>query len=436
MEVQNLISFAGIFVLMGFAWVFSANRWKMNWRAIVWGTALQLIFAFFVFVVPVGSAVFLYLNNLAVRVMDCAAEGALFLFGRLALPPGAKGKAGEESLGFILAFQAFPTIIFFSALMSILYYCNIMPLLIRAFARVFTRLMRISGAESLCASSNIFVGVESALTIRPYLERMTRSELCTVLAAGMATVSSNILAVYVFSLRQYFPTIAGHLISASVLSAPAAIVMSKILLPESETPDTLGVSVKPHYDRENNVLEAIINGANAGVRLIAGIVALLVAVLGLVAALDWLLGAAGGRLNALAGIHFDWSLKELLGYLFYPFSWVLGVASADVGIVSRIIGERAILTEVTAYQDLAVALAQGLVHHPRSVVITTYALCGFAHIPSMAIFVGGVAALAPSRTRVLAEVGFRALVAATLACLMTACVAGTFFTQGSVLFQK
>ena len=436
MEVQNLISFAGIFVLMGFAWVFSANRWKMNWRAIVWGTALQLIFAFFVFVVPVGSAVFLYLNNLAVRVMDCAAEGALFLFGRLALPPGAKGKAGEESLGFILAFQAFPTIIFFSALMSILYYCNIMPLLIRAFARVFTRLMRISGAESLCASSNIFVGVESALTIRPYLERMTRSELCTVLAAGMATVSSNILAVYVFSLRQYFPTIAGHLISASVLSAPAAIVMSKILLPESETPDTLGVSVKPHYDRENNVLEAIINGANAGVRLIAGIVALLVAVLGLVAALDWLLGAAGGRLNALAGIHFDWSLKELLGYLFYPFSWVLGVASADVGIVSRIIGERAILTEVTAYQDLAVALAQGLVHHPRSVVITTYALCGFAHIPSMAIFVGGVAALAPSKTRVLAEVGFRALVAATLACLMTACVAGTFFTQGSVLFQK
>lgn len=402
MEVQNLISFAGIFVLMGFAWVFSANRWKMNWRAIVWGTALQLIFAFFVFVVPVGSAVFLYLNNLAVRVMDCAAEGALFLFGRLALPPGAKGKAGEESLGFILAFQAFPTIIFFSALMSILYYCNIMPLLIRAFARVFTRLMRISGAESLCASSNIFVGVESALTIRPYLERMTRSELCTVLAAGMATVSSNILAVYVFSLRQYFPTIAGHLISASVLSAPAAIVMSKILLPESETPDTLGVSVKPHYDRENNVLEAIINGANAGVRLIAGIVALLVAVLGLVAALDWLLGAAGGRLNALAGIHFDWSLKELLGYLFYPFSWVLGVASADVGIVSRIIGERAILTEVTAYQDLAVALAQGLVHHPRSVVITTYALCGFAHIPSMAIFVGGVAALAPSKTRVLA----------------------------------
>ena len=432
MSGYNLVSFVGIFVLIGFAWLISSDRRNMNWRVIIWGTVLQLAFACFVFAFPAGQSVFLFVNDVVVKVMDAAAAGARFVFGRLAIPPGAD----SSSLGFILAFQAFPTIVFFSALMSVLYYVRLMPLVVRGFASVFTRLMRVSGAESLCTASNIFVGVESALIVKPHLADMTRSELCTILTAGMATVASNVLAVYVFSLKAQFPAIAGHLISASILSAPAALVMSKILFPESETPKTMGLNVAPYYEREGSLFESVIRGANDGLKLVGGIVALLLAVLGLMAVLDLLLMWAGARVNGLCGLGLDWSLKGLMGYLFYPFTLAMGVPLSDAGVISRIVGERAIVTEVVSYQDLSAAIQQGLVHDPRSIVIATYALCGFAHIASVAIFVGGTASLAPSRTRDLAGVGFRALLAATLACLMTACVAGTFFTGQSVLMGR
>ncbi|NLZ07414.1 MAG: nucleoside transporter [Phycisphaerae bacterium] len=433
MDIYNLVSFSGIFVLMGVAWVFSAERRKMNWRLLTWGVVLQLAVAAFIFMVPAGAKVFLLVNDVVVRVIDSAGAGARFVFGRLALGPGQTGDDGETSLGFILAFQGFPTIIFFSALIAILYYLRVMPLLIKAFARVFTRLMRISGAESLVTASNIFVGVESMLTVKPHLAHMTRSETCTILTAGMATVSSNVLALYVFSLREQFPMIAGHLVSASLLSAPAALVMSKILLPESEQPQTLGVHVEPYYEKDSGLFEAIINGANAGVRMIVGITALLIAVLGLVALVDLLLGELGAWINSLFGWQGQWSLKALFGYLFYPATLVLGVPAADVREISRIVGERLIVTEVTAYNDLAAAMKAGLVQHPRSAVLATYALCGFAHIASMAIFVGSLCALAPQRTQNIGPIAVRALIAATLACLMTACVAGTFFTEGSIL---
>ncbi len=433
MDIYNLVSFSGIFVLVGFAWLLSSDRRNMNWRVIIWGIILQLLFGLLVFVLPAGSRVFLAVNNAVVQILDAASEGARFLFGRLALPPGSAGEGGETSLGFFLAFQAFPTIVFFSALMSILYFLNVMPLLIRGFAYVFTKLMKISGTESVCAASNIFVGVESALTVKPYLAEMTRSELCTVLTAGMATVASNVLAVYVFSLKGVFPTIAGHLVSASLLSAPAALVMSKVIMPESENPMTMGEHIRPHYDREKSLFEAIINGANAGVKLVVGIVALLLAVLGLVALVDLALGGIGDRINAVLSVQVDWSLRGLLGYVFYPFTLVMGVPVPDAFTISKIIGERTVVTEVTAYQDLAVVMAKNVLQHPRSAVIATYALCGFAHVASMAIFVGGISALAPVKTRVLAQVAFRALLAATLACMLTACVAGTFFTQGSIL---
>jgi CNT family concentrative nucleoside transporter len=320
--------------------------------------------------------------------------------------------------------------------MSLLYFVGVMPLLVRAFARVFTALMRVSGAESLCTASNIFVGIESALTIKPHLAAMTRSELCTVLTAGMATVASNVMAVYVFSLKAEFPAIAGHLISASILSAPAALVMSKLLLPETETPQTLGRSVAPYYEKDSTLYEAVIRGANDGVRLIVGIVALLIAVLGLVALLDLVLTGLGTRLNGLAGIHVDWSLRGLLGWVFYPFVLLTGVPPSDAVAVARIVGERAIVTEVVAYQDLAAAIQNGGLSDPRSIVITTYALCGFAHLASMAIFVGGISALVPGQTRTLARLGLRALVAATLACLMTAAVAGAFYSGESVLMGR
>jgi len=425
----NLVSFAGIFVLIGFAWLLSTDRKAVNPRLIFFGVALQLLFAVFIFVVPFGSKFFLAVNDLVVKFLDSASAGTKFVFGRLALPPGTTNEVGEESLGFILAFQALPTIIFFAAIMSALYYVGVMQWLIEIFSKAFTWLMRISGAESLCAASNIFVGVEAATTIRPYLKDMTRSELCTILTAGMATIASSVLALYVFILKGQFPTIAGHLVSASILSAPAAIVMSKVLLPETGKPVTLGVEVKPHYEKESSIMEAIINGANAGLKLVFGIVALLIAFLGILALLDSALGWAGVHI----GFGPEMSFTKILGYVFYPFTLVIGVPPSDAMEVAKLIGERAVATEVKSYQDLAVLLSSGALKDPRSAFLATYALCGFAHVASLAIFVGGIAALVPERTRDLSEVGFRALLAATLACLMTAAVAGTFYTHGSIL---
>lgn len=414
--LYNVISVIGLFVLIGIGWLFSADRKVVNWRVLIWGLGLQILFAYFVFANPAGTRLFLWLNDAVVKLLEASTAGTKFVFGLLALPPGQTDEFGNRSLGFFLIFQGLPAIIFFSALISLLYYVGIMPLIIKGFARVFTKLMRISGAEAVVVSSNIFAGVESALTIRPYLEKLTRSELCTLLTAGMATVASNIMALYVFSLREYFPGIAGHLISASILSAPAAILMSKVILPEKEVPATLGTNVQVHYEKEKSVFEAVINGANAGAKMIVGIVALLIAVLGLVALCDLL----------LKGINSQWSLKLFLGYLFYPFAILMGVPFEDAAVIGNIIGERAVLTEVVAYQDLARALAQKVLVHPRSAVIAAYALCGFAHIASLAIFVGGTAAIAPTQTHNLAKVGVRALVAATLACLLTGAVAGVF----------
>jgi len=386
--MDNLVSFAGIFVLMGVAWLLSADRRVVNWRVIFWGTGLQILLALFIFVVPAGSKVFVFVNDAVVKVLDSASAGTRFLFGRLALPPGAVGEGGEESLGFILAFQALPTIVFFSSLMAALYFLGVLPRLVRFFARIFTRFMRISGAESLSVSSNTFVGVEANMTVLPHHGSMTRSELCTILSAGMATTASNVLALYVFLLQKQFPAIAGHLVSASFLSAASAIVMSKLILPETEKPATLGIDVAPHYERESSLIEAIIHGANEGMKMIAGIAALL----------DLFLTGMGSRIDRLKGLSIDWSLKGLLGYLFYPFTLAIGVPFADAFEVSRLIGERAVLTEVKSYQDLA--------------------------------------ALVPHRTKDLSAVGLRAPAAATLVCLMTAAVAGTCYTGSTVLFGR
>jgi concentrative nucleoside transporter, CNT family len=435
MGLYNLVSFAGIFILLGFAWLFSSDRRNMNWRVILWGLTLQMLFALFVFVVPAGTRIFFWINDAVVKVLDCAGAGSRFVFGRLALPPGAVDADGNQSAGFIFAFQGLPAIVFFSALIGLLYFFRIMPLVIRTFAYAFTRLMRVSGAESLCVASEIFLGIESSLAVRPYIDRMTKSELTTILTAGMATVASNVLAIYVFMLRTDFPAIAGHLISASVIAAPSALVMSKILMPESDRPVTLGLHVKPEFAKDANAIEAVITGANAGMKLIIGIVALLLAFLGLVALVDMLLKGAGGGLNSLLGIRADWSLRGLLTWVFYPFTLIIGIPLRDAQVVARLIGERSILTEVTAYKDLAVMLRQGAISDPRSTVICTYALCGFAHVASLAVFVGGISALAPSRRGDLARLGPRALLAATLACLMTAAVAGTFYTHRMLLIK-
>jgi concentrative nucleoside transporter, CNT family len=436
MSLSNLISFLGIFVLAGLAWLCSSNRKVVNWRAVSWGIGLELLFAFFIFVVPAGTKVFLFLNGAVVRVLESATAGTKFLFGRLALPPGTVNEAGETSLGYFLAFQALPTIVFFAALIGVLYYLKVMPFFVRLFARLFSRSMRISGAEALSVSSNIFVGVESSLVVRPYLDAMTASELATIITAGMATVASTTLGLYVMLLKAQMPTIAGHLISASVIAAPAAVVMAKLIIPETGKPATMGVNVEPYAEREDNLIMAIIDGANSGLKLLGGIVALLLAFLGLIALLDLVLGWFGGALNGWFGWNVHLSLKEILGWVFYPLTLAIGIPASDAMEIARVVGERTVATEVPAYGHLAELMAHGSLQNPRSALIASYALCGFAHVASLAIFVGGTGALAPSRLKDLSRLGLRALLAATLACLMTGAVAGTFFTGASILLGK
>jgi CNT family concentrative nucleoside transporter len=433
MDFSRVLSFIAIPVLMLIAWSVSTNRKIVNWRVIIWGLVIESCFAIFVFVLPLGTQVFLVVNNIVNSVLESATYGTRFVFGRLALDPGTTASNGDSSLGFIFAFQGLPAIIFFAALVGILYYTGIMSRIVKIFSSVFSKLMRISGAESLCASSSIFVGVEAGLIIKPYISKMTRSELNTILTAGMSTIASSMLAVYIITLRGTFPTIAGHLVSASIMNIPAAIIMSKLLCPETETPETFNQNVKLHYKKENSLFEAIINNANSGVRLIVGIATLLLAVLGLMALTDKVFLLIGSQVNNLFSLHVDWTLKGLLGYLFYPFTLLIGIPFYDAISAAKIIGERLILTEVTSFQDLAADLASGTPLSPRSAVMVTYALTGFAHIASVAIYVGGYVALAPERMKDMTSLGLRALFGATLACLLTAYLAGLFFSNNTIL---
>jgi CNT family concentrative nucleoside transporter len=431
MSIYNLISLIGMFAFMGIAWLFSTNRRVVNWRVVIWGTTLQLAIAAFIFAVPAGQTFFLLINGIVLKLVDVAGEGGRFLFGPLAQPPGTQG-----SIGFILAFQSLPTIVFFSALFSLLYHFNILPRLIQTFSKLFTRWMRLSGAESLCATSNLFVGVESALTVKPYLERMTRSELCTIMTSMMGNTASSVLAFYVLILLPTFPNIAGHLVSATLLSWPAGIVMAKLIFPEEEKPETMGADVTAWHDPSETSIESFMNGATDGGKMVFGIVTMLLAVLGLVGLVNLLTTLIGGWVNSALGISVDFTLQGVLGYLFYPLTLLLGINPQDAPAIARLIGERVVVTEVTAYQDLAKMLAQGQIIDKRSAILATYALCGFAHIASLGIFIGGIASLAPTRAKDVAVVGFRALWAATLSLLMIASAAGVFLTQGSVLFGR
>lgn len=433
MDISKMLNVLGIPVLMLLAWLVSTNRRVVNWRVIIWGIIIELFFAVVVFILPLGAQFFMVVNNVVNSVLDSATYGTQFVFGRLALGPGQTSASGETSLGFILAFQGFAVIIFFAALVGVLYYSGIMGWVMRGFSYAFSKLMRISGAESLCASSTVFVGVEAGLIIKPYIGQMTKSELNTILTAGMATISSSMLAAYIMILKGTFPTIAGHLVSASIMNIPAAIIMSKLLCPETGEPVTLGENLKITYKKENSLFEAILNNANAGVKLAVGIITLLLAVLGLMALVDKIFVFAGGGVNSLFSLNIDWTLKGLLGYIFYPLTLLIGVPFNDAIPAAKLIGERLILTEVTAFQDMSSILASSSPLSPRTAVMVTYALTGFAHIASVAIYVGGYIALAPEKTKEMTSLGFRALLGATLACLLTACFAGLFFNGSSIL---
>jgi len=420
---MNWFSLVGMLILIIFAWLISENKKNQNFRLIVGVLILEFIISYLLFRLKWGLVLFEKINFVVVKLANIASEGSRFLFGPLAISPGQEG-----SLGFILFFQALPTIVFFSAFISILYYFRIMNLLIESFAFVFNKLFRISGAESLVAASNIFVGIESILTVRPLISQMTRSELHTILTAGLATVASNVMAVYIFSLQNVFPQIAGHLVTASILSAPAAILFSKIIVPETGQPLTLGKHVRVEFQKENSLIEAIINGSNAGLKLIFGIVTLLLSVIGLVSLIDHIL------MYIFSFFGKEISLKVILGYLFYPFVWGLGIPEKDIFSVATIIGERLILTEVYSYQRLAEMLQNQQIEF-FSAVVASYVLCGFTHFASLAIFTGGIQALVPERTKTLASISLKALIAATLADLFTGAIASFFYAGSSYLLK-
>jgi len=420
-----VVSALGFFVLAGVAWLCSENRHAISWRTVVWGLGLQLLIGLVVFRLPGSRQLFVWLNDAVLALLDSSKSGTRFLLGPLAAEPGEAG-----SIGFILAFQVLPVVIFFSAFTAALYHLHVLQPLVRGFAAIFHRTLTISGAEALYGASQIFVGIESTLTVRPYLERMTRSEFLMLLTTGMCNVASSTLGLYVVFLKDIFPLIAGHLLSASVLSIPAGVVMAKMFVPEIQRPETLAdVPPVDPASRSSNLMAAIVAGATDGLKLAAGIGALLIAMLGLVALIDRLLLLPSTWMSLPQPL----TLTTILSWMFYPVSALLGIAIADVPTAARLLGERVILTEVVAYQDLARLASAGDIVEPRTVIILSYALCGFAHIASVAIFVGGMAALIPSRRDELAGLGLRALLAATLATLMTACVAGMFTTGEGVL---
>ncbi|MCK5106613.1 MAG: hypothetical protein KAQ76_03550 [Elusimicrobiales bacterium] len=410
--MPQLISFFGIFVLLAIAWLFSKHKKKINWKTIGVGVLMQFIFALIILKSPPGKKFFQFMNDVIIKLLSFSDEGARFLFGSL---------INNDSLGFIFAFQVLPTIIFFSSLMSVLYYLGIIQKVMVFFAKIMAKFMGISGAESLSASANIFVGqTEAPLVIRPYVASMTQSELLAIMTGGMATIAGGVMAAYVGILKDFLPNIAGHLLAASIMSAPAAIVMAKILLPETEVPKTMGI-VKMHIDiKDANVIDAAANGAILGLKLALNVAACLIAFMSLLALANFLIGYAGGFVG-LASL----SLEKILSWIFMPLAWIMGVPSGEVLHVANWMGQKTILNEFVAYFNMATFLKEnpGLLSE-RSITIASYALCGFSNLLSIAIQIGGIGGIAPNRRHDLAKLGLYAVLAGSLACFLTATFAG------------
>lgn len=414
---DRALSALGLLVLLGLAWLCSTDRRRIAWRTVAWGTGLQLVFALLILKTAPGRWLFTQLNDAVVVLLSFQDEGAKFVFGTLGIPAGQPG-----SLGFFFAFQVLTTIVFFSALISILYYLGFMQWIVRGFAWVMVRTCGTSGAESLSASANIFVGqTEAPLLIKPYVAGMTRSELLCIMTGGMATVAGGVMAAYVRMLNPYYPDIAGHLMAASVMSAPAALVMAKLLLPETGRPHTLGQVDIPYRDPSVNVIDAAANGATTGLQLALNVGAMLVAFMSLLAMANWGVQQVAGWFG-----HPEVGFDTLLGWLFAPLAWLMGVPWADCDLVGRLMGQKTFLNEFVAYTNLAgyVGTHADQPLHYRSYVIATYALCGFSNFLSIGIQIGGIGSLAPERRGDLAQLGLRALLGGSLACFITATIAG------------
>ena len=465
MSIYNFISFLGIFGLCAIAWIFSENRQRkyIPWRVIIWGIGLQLVLGFLVFLFPPTRIALEWFTGLLDSVFTAADTGARFVFGKNIVP--IPGQDPSVNLGYIFAFRALPTVVFFSGLMALLYNIGVIQIVTEVFAKIFYMTMRLSGAEALSGAANIFVGIEAAIVVKPYLPQMTRSELCAILSCCFGTAASSTLAIYVSFLKPVFPNILGHLVSASIIAIPACFVLSKILVPETGIPVTMGGIPKEEPKRqarefvgeeiaENDgdlrkqetvggepiervsPLDAAIIGSLDGVKMAVAIAAVLILILGLVSLINQFFGWLAVLPDPLGGVFKVVTLANILGFLFYPLTLLTGVPLEDSWIASVIIGRRLLETAIPPYQTLAEASAKELISD-RTVLIVSYALSGFAHLASVGIFVGGTIALIPSRRKDISELGWKALFVGTLATMMIACIAGTFDTgDASILGTK
>jgi CNT family concentrative nucleoside transporter len=400
----------GILAVLLAAWLGSTNRGRIRWRTVAWGLSLQLIFAFLVLRFDFGQRAMAWAGDVVNSMLACTQAGTKVLFGALGTP--------NTSLGSIFAFQVLPTIIFISAFFAVLYHIGLMQIIIRGLAWVMLKTMRISGAESMNVAASIFMGqTEAPLTIRPFLAKATRSELMTIMTSGMAHVSGGIMAMYIAQGIE-----ARHLLSAVIMTSPGTILMAKMLVPETEIPATEGRVVIPENEehKEENLIGAIARGTIDGGKLAMNVAIMLISFLALVALLDNLLG----WVHMHAGFHWlPGSLGEILGFVFAPVAWLIGVPWRDCGVIGNLLGTRMALNEVIAYIALGV---QKATLAPRSFTIATFALCGFANLGSIGMQIGGIGALVPERRNDLARLGVRAMLAGTMANLISASIAGMF----------
>ena len=407
----------GLSVLLSIAFVLSSNHRKVDWKLVASGIGLQVVFAILVILVPGGREFFEGMSRVFVRVISFAMDGSAFIFGPL---------ADQNNLGFVFAFQVLPTIIFFASLMAVLYHIGLMQKIVQAMAWVMLKVLRISGSESLSVAANVFVGqTEAPLVVRPYIAKMTESELFTMMVGGMATIAGGVLAAYIAMLggtdeamRIFY---AKHLLSASIMAAPATIVIAKLLKPETEESLTKGDVRLKVEKTATNVIEAAANGAADGVSLALNVGGMLLAFIALIAMIDYPLGWIGQISGIEAATGTPMSLSMILGYLLSPLAWIIGVPWQDAVTVGGLIGEKAVTNEFVAYAHLK-EIQDTL--SPKALLISTYALCGFANFSSIAIQIGGIGGLAPERRSDLARLGLKAVLGGTLATMMTATIAG------------
>ncbi|QOI98013.1 MAG: NupC/NupG family nucleoside CNT transporter [Flammeovirgaceae bacterium] len=429
----------GLIIIISLAFLFSSQRRRIDWKLVGVGIILQLVIALLIFKVPFVRSGFEKVGSAFVKFLSFALNGAQFLFGDLAKNSDAV-EGARHGLGFLFAFQALPTVIFFSAVTAGLYYLGVLQKIVFGFAWIMTKTMRLSGAESLSAAGNIFLGqTEAPLLVRPFISRMTQSELHCLMTGGMATIAGSVMGAYITFLGGTDPDqlvkFATYLLCASIMNAPAAIVMSKIFLPETE-PEKIDRTLQVNKESIGvNVVDALATGAADGLKLALNIGAMLLAFIAVIYALNWILVDGIGSWTGLNewvaastnGAFTGFSLQYIFGQLFRLFAFAMGVDWSETLYVGSFLGQKLVINEFVAYLSLAEVKATGVLSE-KSLLISTYALCGFANFSSIAIQIGGIGGMAPGRQADLSRLGFRALMAASLATMMTATIAGALFS--------